>query len=405
MSALSDRRGTNEPERAGWLRGGWGGPADPLLQRLTILQLTHQGQGSGSTRSIADLSAELARRGHRVLVGCRRGSTLAGLAESAGLEVVALDFGRLAPLTRSLADLIATRGVGVVNSHATRDRRALAWLRWRGKLPRAFVVTRRTMPLTSPLEVLPVALAADRTIAVSRAVAASLMRRLHPAPRLRVVHNGIDLARLDAEPSPGDLPAARVALGEPAGRGVVVVVARHKDQAVLLRALPSVRRPVLLGLVGVEADAELAPLAARVPERHRVAFVPFTDRPLAFYSLAVVAALPSRIEGFSQALLEAMALGVPVMASAAGGNVELVRHEQNGLLVPPLDPLAWAQALDRLLADPMLAARLARAARELVRRELTIQRTADRTERVYREALERRRVHTGRLATESPTTR
>jgi glycosyltransferase involved in cell wall biosynthesis len=362
----------------------------PDARPLTILQLTHQGQGSGSTRSIADLSLELARRGHRVLIGCRPGTLLEQLAQRVGLEVVPLDFARRVPLAGALSSLIAKRGVDVINSHATHDRRALAWLRWRARLPQAFVATRRTMPRTLPFEVLPVALAADRTIAVSSAVARSLTRRLHPGRRLRVVHNGIDLARVDAPLAPDDVSAARTALGDPAGRCVVVVVARRKDQHVLLRSLSNVREPVLLSLVGLEADPTLRDLAARIPERHRVVFVPFTDRALAFYSMASTAALPSRIEGLSQSLMEAMARGLPVLASAAGGNAELVRHGQTGLLVAPLDPVAWARELDRLLTDPALAARLGAAARELVRREFTIERTARLTEAVYREAIARR---------------
>ena len=123
---------------------------------LTVLQLTHQGGPAGSTQSIFDLSRHLARRGHRVLVGCRAGTLLARLAGQAGLEVVPLDFTSLGGLARALAAVIRREGVEVVNSHATRDRRALAWLRWRGRLPAAFVVTRRTMPRTSPLELLAV---------------------------------------------------------------------------------------------------------------------------------------------------------------------------------------------------------------------------------------------------------
>src|SRR5213593_3995208 len=119
---------------------------------LTILQLTHQGGPAGSTQSIFDLSQELARRGHRLLVGCRGGALLARLAHDAGLAVEPLQFAPLSEAARSLAD--------VVNSHATLDRRALTWLRWRGRLPPAFVVTRRTMPLTSALEILAVGLTA-----------------------------------------------------------------------------------------------------------------------------------------------------------------------------------------------------------------------------------------------------
>src|SRR5215831_3022099 len=140
----------------------------------TILQLTFQGDGAGSTQSILSLSEQLSRRGHRVLVGCRPESLLFGLARSTGLEVVALDFAHLGRLARALAALVAARSIDLVNTHATRDRRALAWLRLRGALPAALVVTRRTMPRTSPFELRLVGAAADRTIAVSGAVAKAL---------------------------------------------------------------------------------------------------------------------------------------------------------------------------------------------------------------------------------------
>src|SRR2546430_13671087 len=100
-----------------------------------------------------------------------------------------------------------------VTAQARRDRRALAWLRWRGALPQAFVVTRRTMPLTFPLELVAVGLAADRTIAVSQAVARALRRPLHPGGRLRVVPNGIALERADAAVPPADPAAARARAG------------------------------------------------------------------------------------------------------------------------------------------------------------------------------------------------
>jgi len=247
------------------------------------------------------------------------------------------------------------------------------------------------MPLTSPAELLAVGLSADRTIAVSRAVARALRRRLHPGARLRVVTNGIDLARVDARPGEADLTAARAALGDLAGRPVVLVLARRKDQHVLLRSLAALERPVVVACVGVEPDAELRAAEQTVPARHRVVYVPFTDRPLAFCHLARVSALPSRIEGLSIALLETMALGLPVVASDAGGNPDLITSGDTGMLVPPLDPDAWARSLARVLDGAEFAARIARRGRELVRREFTLERTAERTEAVYREALERRR--------------
>ena len=363
--------------------------------RLTLLQLTHQGEGAGSTQSIFSLSRELSRRGHRVLVGCPAGTLLArSVAATPPLEHVPLDFSSLRGAANTIAGVIADTRVDVVNSHATGDRRALTLLRWHGRLKQPFVVTRRTMPLTSPPELIAVGFTADRTIAVSAAVASALRRRLHPAGRLRVVPNGIDLERVAAEPSPQELAAAQAALGD-AGRPVVAVVSRRKDQQILLRALPALERPVTVAFVGIRPDEELTAAQAAVPARHRIVFVPFTERPLAFYRFATVAALPSRIEGLSQALLEAMSLGVPVIASAAGGNPELIKPGETGLLVPPLDPAAWTRALERMLGDEAFRARVARAGRALARGEFTMPRTAERTEVVYREAIERRRLLAG----------
>src|SRR6266576_2101366 len=360
--------------------------------RLTILQLTHQGEGAGSTQSIFSLSRVLAQRGHRILVGCPAGTLLArNVAATPPLEYVALDFSGMRAAGRGIAATIATARVDVVNSHATGDRRACTSLRWRRRLPQPFVVTRRTMPLTLPPALIAVGLTADRTIAVSTAVARALRRRLHPGGRLRVVPNGIDLARVETPPSPEELALAESALGN-SGRPVVAVVARRKDQQILLRALPALERPVTVAFVGIRPDDELAAAQAAVPERHRVVFVPFTERPLAFYRFATIAALPSRIEGLSQALLEAMSLGVPVIASAAGGNTELVYPGETGLLVPPLDSAAWTRALERLLRDDELRAHVAQAGRALARGEFTMARTAERTEAVYREAIERRRL-------------
>ncbi|PYP09455.1 MAG: hypothetical protein DMD59_08785 [Gemmatimonadetes bacterium] len=293
--------------------------------QLTILQLTHQGEGAGSTQSIFSLSRELAHRGHRVLVGCPAGTLLArSVAATPSLEHVALDFSHFRNVANTIAGVIADKRVNVANSHATGDRRALTF----------------------------------------------------------------DLGRVEAAPSAADLRLAQSALGD-SGRPVVAVVARRKDQQILLRALPALERPVTVAFVGIRADAELGAAQAAVPDRHRIVFVPFTEPPraLAFYRFATLAALPSRIEGLSQALLEAMALGVPVIASAAGGNAELVRPGETGLLVPPLDPAAWTRALERMLGDDAFRARVARAGQTLVRGEFTMGRTADRTEVVYREAI------------------
>jgi glycosyltransferase involved in cell wall biosynthesis len=92
---------------------------------------------------------------------------------------------------------------------------------------------------------------------------------------------------------------------------------------------------------------------------------PITDVPT-FLADVDVAVLPSRSEGMSNALLEYMAAGKAIVASAVGGNVQLIEDEKHGLLVPPDDPVRLAASISRLLDDTDLAQRLGRAARHRV---------------------------------------
>ena len=357
---------------------------------LTILHLTHQGDGAGSTISIAALAAAQQAAGHRVLVGCRAESVLAAMAHAAGLEVVPLAFDRPVPLARRIVQLVREDRVDVVNSHASRDRAACRLARLAGPFRAVCVMTRRQMPRSLPVSVLLNGFVADRTIAVSRSVARALVRRGAPPWRVSVVPNGVDLSRLDRDVPGAEIDTARCLAGWRPWRPTVGVVARRKDQDVLLRALTAIERPLTVTLVGVEPDAELRALAGAAPW-HGVRCVPFRPDVLPFYRLFDVAVLPSRGEGLSQALLEAMALGLPVVASRAGGNADLVSHGEDGWLVPPRDSSAFAGALSRLLGDPELRRRLGARARRTARERFSLARTAALTEAAYRVAMAHRR--------------
>ncbi len=357
---------------------------------LTILHLTHQGGGAGSTVSIAALAAAQRAAGHRVLVGCPGRSLLAAMARAAGVEVRPMVFDRAARVAAEVVRLVEDAGVDVVNSHASRDRAACRRARFAGRLRAACVMTRRQMPRSLPVSVFLNGFAADCTIAVSRAVARALVRRGAPAWRLKVVHNGVDLARVDREVSAAELDTARLLAGWRPWRPTVGVVARRKDQDVLLRALALVPQPLTLALVGFGPDPELGALAAAAPQ-HEVRCVPFRPDVLPFYRLFDVFVLPSRAEGLSQALLEAMALALPVIASRAGGNVDVVRDGEDGLLVPPRDPGAFAAALARLLGDVALRRHLGERARRAARERFPLEATVRQTEDAYRAALAQRR--------------
>jgi glycosyltransferase involved in cell wall biosynthesis len=102
--------------------------------------------------------------------------------------------------------------------------------------------------------------------------------------------------------------------------------------------------------------------------------------------------LPSYSEGLSIALLEAMAAGRPIVATAVGGTPEAIEHERSGLLVPPGDAPALARAIERLLDDPNLARRLGNSARGAVDERFTIEANAKRVWALYHQVLAERNV-------------
>jgi glycosyltransferase involved in cell wall biosynthesis len=107
-----------------------------------------------------------------------------------------------------------------------------------------------------------------------------------------------------------------------------------------------------------------------------------------FYAMADVFALPSLSEGSPNVLLEAMAAKIPIAATKAGGNPEIILHKETGLLVPIGDPQSLASAIAQLLGEPDLASRFAEAACARATREFSVEQYRRRLLGFYAEALE-----------------
>jgi glycosyltransferase involved in cell wall biosynthesis len=100
--------------------------------------------------------------------------------------------------------------------------------------------------------------------------------------------------------------------------------------------------------------------------------------------------LPSQAEGFSNALLEYMAMGLPTIATKVGGNPEVIENGLDGLLVMPNDPAALANAISSLLENPHFASQLGAAARERVRRHFDFAQLTFNVDALYTELLQAR---------------
>ncbi|MGQ0722681.1 MAG: glycosyltransferase family 4 protein [Candidatus Eiseniibacteriota bacterium] len=352
---------------------------------MRVLHMTHQGDEGGSTNSITWLSRGLAERGHEVWLACRPESLIARRFASGPVRVVPARLPRGAGL---LAESVRWRGwmarhaIDVVNAQASLDRHLASYMRLLGT--RAAVVhTRRNVVLSSGgwLRARFDAATTDAVIAVSQRVADDLRRRGLPSGRVHVIRNGLPLGELEAA-DPARVQALRRDLALRAGVPVVGVVARRKSQGDLIRAARSLGRPIELLLVGVEEDAELLALAAGAAPEVRTLCLGFRADVVPLSALFDVFVLPSEIEGFSLALLEAMARGLPCIATDAGGNAEALA-EGCGWLVPPGDVDALAKALARALADPDAARALGARARERVFAHFDVSATVSRTEELY----------------------
>jgi len=220
--------------------------------------------------------------------------------------------------------------------------------------------------------------AASRVVTVSQPFRQELIRRGVPAERIDIVHNAIepDWGRAAAA---GQVPTElRARMGIDASRKVVLIVgrlSREKDHLALLRAVSQLKIAragevaANLHLLIVGEGPERARIEAAIRDLGLSQVVTLTGQvPSAepYYAIADLAVLSSLSEGSPNALLEAMAARVPVVATAVGGIPEIVSDRESALLVAPRDPDALCRAIRELLTNEALARDLAARANELI---------------------------------------
>jgi glycosyltransferase involved in cell wall biosynthesis len=229
-----------------------------------------------------------------------------------------------------------------------------------------------------------------RVVAVTRAVADSALRERGLRPEQVVtIENGVDLAACDPDAPPTEAARRELGLG-PADRAVGVVghlspVKGHRDfldAAARVAAAEPHARFMVIGDGPLRASLETH--AASLGIAGRVVFAGARSDVAALLGLLDVVVVPSHTEGMSNALLEAMAMARPVVATAVGGNTDVVRDGETGRLVPARDPAALARAIEALLRDREEADRLGRAARRFVAEHLSLERMVSRYEQLYR---------------------
>ena len=230
----------------------------------------------------------------------------------------------------------------------------------------------------------------DRFIAVSGWVAEKIHETVGSRKRkIAIVQNGIPVDRYWRPPDPILLEKLTSAGGQP----IILTIARLVEQkgiSYLLKAADSVPEAIFL-LAGDGPDrVALESEANALGLKERVRFLGYREDIPALLSVCNLFVLPSLFEGLPLSILEAMAAGKPVVASAIGGVKECVVDGKTGILVPPEDPLALATAICRILRDQAFARSIAEAGQERAVQYFSINRMAKEVLKVYKESLSSR---------------
>jgi glycosyltransferase involved in cell wall biosynthesis len=368
-----------------------------MESRVRIVHTESSTVMGGQERRVLAESLGMRDRGHDIWVVSPPDGALAKRAAAVGLEVVPMSFRRsLLPLNaRALGAAVRRLQPDVVNTHSSADSWTMAVARHLGPRPGALVRSRHISARVKPGPLHGFLYGeADFVITTGESVRRSLTESgLVPSERSMSIPTGVDLDRF--RPRPEERAKTLRSLGLDGGGpvlGVVAYLRPDKGHAVLLSSMPKIlEKHPLCSLVVVGDGPErvrLEALVARLGIETSVRFVGLREDVPSLLCALDAFCLPSvKNEGVPQSVLQASAVGLPVVSTAVGGIPEAVLDQVTGFVVPPADPDLLAHALSTLIADPQLRRRLGEAGRRHITASFSELRMLDLTEQAYATAL------------------
>jgi glycosyltransferase involved in cell wall biosynthesis len=334
-----------------------------------------------------------------MLLACHPQSEIAKRAEGGGFEVWRLPFRRqIDPrLTRQVHHLLTRERVELVNTHSSVDSWVASLAARTTRIP---VI--RTRHLSVPLKKDPFSrlvywTLCDRIVTTGEAIRRLFLEelRLDPA-KVISIPTGVDLSVFNPNGVEENRVRREMGMDERTPLiGIVAVLRSWKGHRLFLESVPPILRQVPQARFLIVGDGpQRANIRRWIQDMGLAEAVMMLghreDIPEVFSVLDVVVSASTAAEGVPQALLQALAMRRPVVATRVGAVPEVIRHEETGLLVPPRDPAALAAAIAALLADPERGASLGNAGRQLVEKEFALEVMVDRLEDLYAEILAER---------------
>ena len=373
------------------------------LAPLSILQVLEKGLFStGSVVQMFQLAQGLSARGHRVAIVSRAEGEVPSRAQEEGIAFIALPLRHEFDFVsaRRLARLYDERAVDVVHVHKGISHSIALFATFFSKRRPVLVVNRGVSFPLDAFNRIKFHVRLDSVVTVCEDIKRVIVRSGKiPPEKVDVIYAGVDLTRFDPARAEGSRVRREWGIGQ--DRTLLVQVGARewkgwKDLISATALLASDFPKLATAIVACEDEEkkkEISRFAREQGVGDRVFPVGFRkDMPDVLAAADIVVDLSYEGLGITGTLREAMALARPVIASAAGGNPELVIDGESGMLVPPRDPPACAGAVRRLLSDADLARRLARGGRERVEKSFSSEVRLDRIEELYNRLLAQRRA-------------
>lgn len=362
------------------------------MPSLKILFLTYQGDMAGSTNSIAMLANALAEKGHQIYLGCRKESLIYQMLEGSKVKLIAMTFsGKLDfQNMQQIKSAVEKYQIQLINAQSSWDRYSSIFAKWRYKLPVKIIHTRRQRPLSMGgfLQNFLYNRGADGFVAVSNGVAEGLQKMGLASHKIKVINNGTPVEKYQhLDPAHTEKLRQKFEIKE--NDYVIGCVSRRKQQEQILQALAVIEFPVKMIFVGIRKETDLEKWLEKLPAIHQVFFEGEVgaNEILNYYPLFDVKILASNMEGLSQSLLEAMAMGIPVIATDAAGNPDLIKREVNGILFQEGNIAELASAINTLHQNRTLRSELATQGKHTALVDFSLENTVTAYENYFNEML------------------
>ena len=362
---------------------------------MKILHINTERTWRGGEQQTLYLIRSLIERGVSCHLVCQAGSPMETKALEAGIEVFPIVMrGEVdLPASSRIRKLLTTNGYDIVHSH-TSHAHTLAFFASFGRKTCRLVTRRVDFSIIRnrflPINKIKYRFMADFYIAISHKIKKVMVDDGIASERIFVVYSGIDPQRFVRDTGHHLVDEFNL---KPDERVVINVahLAGHKGQKYLVRAIPEVLAEipkVRFFIVGKgELMSELQTLAGSLGISHALTFTGFRNDPGAFYILADLFVMSSIQEGLGTALLDALALGKPVVAANSGGIPEIIRDGETGCLVAAGDSQALARGIVTMLTNVDQARAMARRGQAEVKAKFSIDAMVENNLSVYNRLL------------------